>query len=74
MSTAQHPDTFYTEDEATQISLARAERWGLLMMVNELHTIDTPKARKKCHTLWRRINTLNRDLYKLTGNAIYMPS
>lgn len=64
-------DRTYTEEEATQISMMRAERWGLLMTFNELQQLRNPEALSRRNVIWRRIERLNFKLYQITKNPIY---
>lgn len=70
--TVTHRDRLYTEDEAVMISTLRAERWGLMHMIEELQHVkgDAPKA--KSDKAWRRIAVINKNLYRLTKNPIYI--
>jgi hypothetical protein len=69
--TVTHRDRLYTEDEAVQISTLRAERWGLLLMFEELQKVNGAAAKKKAAKAWRRIEVINTHLHKLTKNPIY---
>jgi len=69
--TVTHRDRLYTEDEAVQISTLRAERWGLLLMFEELQKVPGATAQKKAGTTYRRIRVINERLFKLTKNPIY---
>ena len=55
-------DKIYTPEVAEAISRARSERWALLS-----HLAAYPYD----HRAWLRKRQLDRDLYKLTGHAIY---
>jgi len=68
-----HRDRTYTEDEAVQISTLRAERWGLLMMFDELQKVSGSVAKEKARKTWKRIEVINSQLFKLTKNPIYNP-
>lgn len=72
-TTVIYRDRTYTEEEATQISMMRAERWGLLLMYNELQQIEHREAFDKRNHVWRRIERLNFKLFQLTKNPIYNP-
>jgi hypothetical protein len=72
MANVTYRDKTFTEDEAMLISTLRAERWGLLVMFEELQKVNSPAAKKKAGKTWRRIETINRNLYKLTENAVYI--
>lgn len=69
--TVTHIETAYDEETAAQISMLRAERWGTLTMIYELQTIDSAEARRRLSRHWRRIATLDAQLYKLTQNPVY---
>lgn len=71
-NTVTYRDRVYTEKQATEISMYRAERWALLCEFNTLTHMegDEPAARKR--KVWQRIERLNALLYKLTKNIIYL--
>lgn len=71
MSSVTYRDKTFTEDEMMLISTLRAERWGLLVMFEELQKVKSTEAKKKGDKVWRRIETINRNLYKITDNEVY---
>lgn len=69
--TVQHMDTMYDQETAEAISIRRAERWGLLAMIQELQAIDTAQSRRRVSAHWRRVRRLDSELFQLTKNPIY---
>ncbi len=55
-------DTLYTTEQAEAISRARSERWALCAHLAQ-HPYDS-----RC---WLRKRQLDKELFKLTGHAIY---
>ncbi len=70
--TVTHRDQTYTEKQATEISMHRAERWALLCEFNTLTHMEGDEPAKRKRQVWQRIELLNAKLYKLTKNIIYL--
>lgn len=71
-NTVTYRDRVYTEKQATEISMCRAERWALLCEFNKLTHMEGDEPAKRKRQVWQRIQRLNAQLYKLTKNIIYL--
>ena len=57
----------YTEDQVGDISLLRSMRWALFASIAESTKQTNPNYEIQAY----RLASINKQLYKLTGNKIY---